>query len=181
MDPAKENLIDDASGVKSDQIRSTDRQTSREKDAKVKLRYFNKIYKFVSAPYVKFLYNLYFHVIFLLLFSYMILCDFFPLYDFPSGTCAPTADSAESKDASDGGKSEGAVESLTSDPNMTNASAVVFALQKQNRPSVIEFIVLIWIITLISEEIRQVSEYFIGHISENKRIVFSLSRQKLNP
>ncbi|CAF2970713.1 unnamed protein product [Rotaria sp. Silwood2] len=136
-------------------------QTSRRKETESRTKskiqqYFDNISKFIEAPYVKYLYNLYFHMIFLLLFSYFILCDFFPLYEFPSDICAPTGDSKDSKD--------NVVDKNDNQPNIYNplirneynASTLgSYGFQRHKRPSAIEFVLLIWIFTLVCEEIRQ--------------------------
>ena len=93
-------------------------------------------------------------MIFLLLFSYVILCDFFPLHDFPTNTCSPTADSQ--RNSNDDDKKDGPGETLIAHMNGTDTTTTPFALRKHGRPSIFEFIILIWIVSLIVEEIRQV-------------------------
>ncbi|CAF1659112.1 unnamed protein product, partial [Adineta steineri] len=73
-------------------------------------QYIGNISIFLHAPYVKYLYNLYSHVIFLLLFSYVLLCDYFPLYEY----------------------------------------------QSNYGPSMTELILILWVFTLLCEEIRQI-------------------------
>ncbi|CAF4433395.1 unnamed protein product, partial [Adineta steineri] len=53
-------------------------------------QYIKNVLLFLHAPYVKYLYNVYSHIIFLMLFSYVILFDFFPIYDFISDKCLPS-------------------------------------------------------------------------------------------
>ncbi|CAF3313652.1 unnamed protein product [Rotaria sp. Silwood2] len=83
-------------------------------------QYFSNIGKFVHAPYIKFLYNLYFHVIFLFLFSYLILCDFFPLYDFQEDKCGPSQDSKAVKDSVTGNDKNPSIINHTSCDNQYN-------------------------------------------------------------
>jgi hypothetical protein len=138
------------------------------------LRYFGNIITFMRAPFVKYIYNLvsrismviqratififqYFHMAFLLLFSYVLLCDFFPLYDFPSETCAPDSDAlehvrrlAQNYDTT--------MKSLdSSDEKNSSHANIYYGLQRRSHPSVTELILIVWIFTLLCEEIRQVS------------------------
>ncbi|CAF4756547.1 unnamed protein product, partial [Rotaria sp. Silwood1] len=108
--------------------------------------YFENIFNFVHSPYVKYLYNLYFHLAFLLLFSYVILCGVFPLYEFQSDICRPTIDSEKQDDD----KSS----SIKNSKPTTNIT-IPYGLQKRNQPAIQEYILLIWVTTLLCEEIRQ--------------------------
>lgn len=78
----------------------------------------------------------------------MILCNFFPLYEFPQDICAPTVDSKDN------------TQSVIKDSlitNRSNTSTVRFSLsQWYKKSSIIELILLIWVFTLVCEEIRQV-------------------------
>jgi hypothetical protein len=78
---------------------------------------------------------------FLLLFSYVILCDFFPLYDYPVDICAPSKDLTEKED------SQG------------NSTKVSYGFQRHARPSVAELVLVVWVFTLFCEEIRQVISF----------------------
>jgi hypothetical protein len=79
----------------------------------------------------------------------MIICDFFPLYDFPSNVCAPSANLDRLKDD--------VSQSSTNDESDTNKIAPYgYGLQKRNRPSITEYILVIWVFTLFCEETRQV-------------------------
>ncbi|CAF1500635.1 unnamed protein product [Rotaria sordida] len=88
-------------------------------------------------------------MIFLLLFSYVILCDFFPLYDFPPNVCAPAHNPEKSKD--DNGN-----QLITNHESNINKT-VPYGFQKHNQPALLEWILAIWIFTLFCEEIRQFS------------------------
>ncbi len=93
-------------------------------------------------------------MIFLMLFSYVILCDFFPLYDFPSDKCLPTNDSNnyENNPSNKENQSENPSEFHS---NTTRA----YGFQPHKLPSPVEFILAIWVFTLLCEEIRQVIFY----------------------
>ncbi|CAF4236589.1 unnamed protein product, partial [Rotaria sp. Silwood2] len=119
-------------------------------------QYFSNIGKFVHAPYIKFLYNLYFHVIFLFLFSYLILCDFFPLYDFQEDKCGSSQDSKAVKGSVTGNDNNPSIINHTSSDNQYNISkSKPYGFQRRNKPSNIEILLAIWVFTLVCEEIRQ--------------------------
>ncbi|UJR07492.1 hypothetical protein I4U23_011781 [Adineta vaga] len=101
-------------------------------------QYCSNVSKFIDAPYVNFLYNLYSHILFLMLFSYVILCDFFPLYDFKSNTCIIGLEDIRYANSTNTSESER------------------YSLQKRSRPSTTELILIFWMITLFFEEIRQI-------------------------
>ncbi len=69
-----------------------------------------------------------------MLFSYVILCDFFPLYDFQ---CISNTEEH-------------------SDRNLLLKNVVKLGFQQHNRPTTSEIILDVWIFTLFCEEIRQV-------------------------
>jgi hypothetical protein len=87
-------------------------------------------------------------MLFLLLFSYMILCDFFPLYDFDPESCAPvsTRDRNKLPDHQEAGASEAS----------NIIKPVPYGLQKRNQPAITEYVLAVWIFTLLCEEVRQV-------------------------
>lgn len=97
-------------------------------------------------------------MIFLLLFSYVLLCDFFPLYDFPPDICSATADVIENQRQADSQRNdEATTDRLTLQGNETIGKTVPYGFQKKKLPSVSEFVLIVWIITLVIEEIRQVT------------------------
>ena len=73
----------------------------------------------------------------------MLLCDFFPLYEFQTDVCAPANDPERLKDAAGPGDEK----------NVTGS--VSFGFQRHDRPAVTEFILTIWVFTLLCEEVRQ--------------------------
>ncbi|CAF0905041.1 unnamed protein product [Rotaria sordida] len=119
-------------------------------------QYFCNITTFIRAPYVKYLYNLYAHMIFLLLFSYVILCDFFPLYNFPVDTCAPFSNSENREDSISGKDDNEPITTNLWTGNAHNTSkSVSYGFQRRKRPAATEIILVIWVFTLVCEEIRQ--------------------------
>lgn len=120
-------------------------------------QYLKNLSMFVDAPCVKYLYNLvnplsairfiafpfffqYSHVIFLMLFSYVILCDFFPLY---ASQCILSTEEQHG----------------TNDRSVLNATeSFKYGLQQHDRPATTELILAVWIFILFCEEIRQVGE-----------------------
>ncbi|CAF4855404.1 unnamed protein product [Rotaria sp. Silwood1] len=162
--PYNENLVteDDNTTLinSSNKSYSFVKQTSKEQwIGQRKLRkvseYFHHIITFIRTPYVKYLYHLYSHLIFLLLFSYVILCDFFPLYDLPMNSCIPSGSLAK-KDCCNDEDSNLSVTSYTSPTSMYNISkSVAYGLQPHEHPSFTEITLVIWVITLVYEELRQ--------------------------
>ncbi|CAF5068235.1 unnamed protein product, partial [Rotaria magnacalcarata] len=111
------------------------------------MKYFGNILRFLRAPYVKYLYSLYCHMAFLILFSYLILCDFFPLYDIDVATCGLS---------NDPGNTENTTKTHLSNKNGTELKATIpYGLQKHDQPAIQEYILLIWVSTLLCEELRQ--------------------------
>lgn len=104
--------------------------------------YFTNLFKFIRAPYVKFLYSAYSHVTFLTLFSYFLLCDFYPLYEFDTDVCPPKRNYDIPDDDNKG-------------EEYVNGTSDYHGLIKHDRPTMIEFILITWIFTLFCEEIRQ--------------------------
>ena len=87
----------------------------------------------------------------------MVLCDFFPLYEYQTDVCAPTIDAIERRRrvtnmANDESASD---PTLSSDYNQST-KRVEYGFQRHNRPAVTEIILMVWVFTLVCEEIRQV-------------------------
>ncbi|CAM4879980.1 unnamed protein product [Rotaria socialis] len=113
-------------------------------------KYFGDIFKFLSAPYVKYLYSLYCHVAFLLLFTYLLLCDFFPLYDIPFDSCGVSHELENVADLKSVTKTQ------SNHNNETNIKTTApYGLQKRGQPAVKEYILFVWVSTLLGEELRQ--------------------------
>jgi hypothetical protein len=92
-------------------------------------------------------------VIFLILFSHVILCDFFPLYDFK---CFVITD--EHNDNNIVLKNvKKSISNLTK-INLTENEDISkkYAFQQRSRPTTSEIILDVWMFTLFCEEIRQV-------------------------
>jgi len=96
-------------------------------------------------------------VIFLLLFSYVILCDLFPLYDFPTDVCAPAKAALERGDyiTDDNANKPVINRTLIGDTSNTKKS-VSYGFERHKRPATTELILVSWVFTLLCEEIRQV-------------------------
>ncbi|CAF4081087.1 unnamed protein product, partial [Adineta steineri] len=124
---------------------------------KINIRqYFRNILMFVHAPYVKYLYYLYSHVAFLLLFSYVILCDFFPLYDFRSNKCLSGSEENTYPDINDAPVGAQLLSDFTTTISSKTVNATIeYGLQRYNRPAASEILLTIWMFTLFCEEIRQ--------------------------
>ncbi len=84
------------------------------------------------------------------------LCDLFPLYDFPVDVCAPTKEATEySNHAHDDDNTPVKNRTSTGDKYNTYKSAS-YGFEKHARPSNTEIVLVVWVFTLLCEEIRQV-------------------------
>ena len=96
-----------------------------------------------------------------MLYSYVVLCDFFPLYEFEIDKCLPsTEDHSDSKILIY--NIENQLFANITKMNLTNKenSLSKFGLQRHDRPTTSEIILAVWIFTLFCEEIRQVKIKF---------------------
>ncbi|CAM4810086.1 unnamed protein product [Rotaria magnacalcarata] len=128
--------------------------------------------RFSGAPCVKYLYSLYCHAAFLLLFSYLLLCDFFPLYDIGIDTCIPYNDDKD-------------VENSTKTSSVYNneteiKTKVPYGLRKHDQPAIEEYILFIWVSTLLCEELRQIFTQEVPSISKKISTYFSAFWNKLD-
>ncbi|CAF4616402.1 unnamed protein product [Rotaria socialis] len=112
--------------------------------------YCGDIIKFISAPYIKYLYSFYCHVAFLLLFTYALLCNFFPLYDIPFDSCGASHELENVADL------ENVTKTQSNHNNETKINTTVpYGFQKHGHPSIEEYILFVWVSTLLLEELRQ--------------------------
>ena len=83
----------------------------------------------------------------------MLLCNFYPIYDYQSDACPPLVNPA--------------ADNNDSKPNVNNDTTfnqtVSKEIRKRNRPAIEEYILAIWVFTLLCEEIRQVSSLMIRY------------------
>lgn len=85
----------------------------------------------------------------------MVLCDLFPLYQFTTDVCLPAKERIERGGNTDDAKA--VTLALNSPPlEKTDNTSIAYGMQQQNRPSIAELILVIWVFTLLCEEIRQV-------------------------
>ncbi|CAF3833359.1 unnamed protein product, partial [Rotaria sp. Silwood1] len=120
----------------------------------------------------------YFHVIFLILFSYVILCDFFPIYDFQ---CQSNPEEHSDSDI----LLKNVVKRSILNQTKTNLtinenSSSKFGLEQHNRPTTSEIILVLWMFTLFCEEIRQVLSMEVQSISGKLAAYFSIFWNKLD-
>jgi hypothetical protein len=87
----------------------------------------------------------------------VVLCDFFPLYQFESDRCLPTTEEHSDSRILIYNFENGPVTNTTK-MNLTNEENPLskFGLQRHNQPTTREMILAVWIFTLFCEEIRQV-------------------------
>ncbi|CAF3809072.1 unnamed protein product [Rotaria magnacalcarata] len=114
----------------------------------------------------------YCHAAFLLLFSYLLLCDFFPLYDIGIDTCIPYNDDKD-------------VENSTKTSSVYNneteiKTEVPYGLRKHDQPAIEEYILFIWVSTLLCEELRQIFTQEVPSISKKISTYFSAFWNKLD-
>lgn len=123
-----------------------------DRPSKLKI-YFKRYNSFITSPKVHFFYDTFFYIIFLLLFSYMILCDFnyyVPSYEF---------DELEFKNTG---------------PNVYNSSdeALIdtsFTAKKEvQSPYAIEYVLIFWIVTYTCEEFNQVLKLISRNFKSNQ-------------
>lgn len=88
-----------------------------------------------------------------MLFSYVILCDFFPLYDFQC-----VLNTEEQHRNSEVGMKNVANRSISNSTENGDYSSK-YGLQQHSRPSTSEIILSFWLFTLLCEEIRQVNRW----------------------
>lgn len=85
----------------------------------------------------------------------MILCDFFPLYQFPTDVCSPCKKLIErGKDVHHENVSTSIVDQALIENK--NKKSVSYGLERHERPSNSELVLILWVFTLFFEEIRQV-------------------------
>ena len=94
-------------------------------------------------------------MVFLLLFSYVILCDLFPLYQFSTDVCLPAKEPIQRERDADDVRLTASVGNHTVLGKNDNKS-VEYGFEQHARPSITELILVVWIFTLLCEEIRQV-------------------------
>ncbi|CAF3941979.1 unnamed protein product [Rotaria sp. Silwood2] len=128
--------------------------------------------QFLRAPYVKYLYNLYLHVVFLLLFSYVLLCDFFPLYEFQTDVCGSTND----PEKQDGNNNSPSVKNDEAKTNIT----VPYGFHKHDRPAFTEYILFLWVTTLLCEELRQLFSFEAHSVRKKITAYFEVFWNKLD-
>ncbi|CAF4182762.1 unnamed protein product, partial [Rotaria sordida] len=120
----------------------------------------------------------YSHVIFLILFSYVILCDFFPLYDFQ---CNLNTEEHSDSDILLKNVVKRSISNQTK-MNLTinGNSSSKFGLEQHNQPTTSEIILFLWMFTLFCEEIRQVLSMEVQSISGKLVAYFSIFWNKLD-
>jgi hypothetical protein len=79
------------------------------------------------------------------------LCDLLPLYDFPTDACTPVKEPIQSGNH----VADKSVLNRTLIGNKVNQSAS-YRFERHARPSIAEFILVVWVFTLLCEEVRQV-------------------------
>jgi hypothetical protein len=94
-----------------------------------------------------------------MLFSYVILCDFFPLYEFESDKCLPSTEDHSDSRILINNLDQQSLSNMT-EFNLTNNEnpSSKFGLQRHYQPTTSEIVLAVWMFTLFCEEIRQVKK-----------------------
>ena len=82
----------------------------------------------------------------------MILCDFFPLYNFQSDVCAPASESIKNKHR----PTDDEKDPTLIDDGISRNRTALYGFRARRRPAMTELVLATWIFTLLCEEIRQV-------------------------
>jgi hypothetical protein len=97
-------------------------------------------------------------MVFLLLFSYVVLCDFFPLYEFRPNKCLSGSEENTYPDPLDDPIIERSMINFTrTNSSKTSNQTFEYGLRRHSRPATTEIVLTIWVFTLFCEEIRQVN------------------------
>ncbi|CAF1491749.1 unnamed protein product [Adineta steineri] len=144
-------------------------------------QYIKNVLMFLHAPYVKYLYNVYSHMIFLMLFSYVILFDFFPIYDFISDKCLPSIEELRDNRISINNTQKRLFSNRTKQKiKVTAIPSVEYGFQWHHRPRTTELILIIWMFTLFCEEIRQIIAMEVQSVYGKLVAYFSIIWNKLD-
>jgi hypothetical protein len=82
----------------------------------------------------------------------MALCEFLPLYEFPLNSCVLSNNVKKSNENID--------DKLMTIKGSNASSTIPSAYQNRGQPSVMEWLIVGWIFTLLCEEARQVIQEF---------------------
>ena len=104
--------------------------------------YWNRYKRFLHSPLVHFIYDTIFNAVFILLFSYMILCEF---------TYTETA-----KELIEINKNATNLNDLSQIITISNRTYSYIQVNRLKSPSWIEYLLVYWMFTFMMEELRQV-------------------------
>ena len=124
-------------GSRRNKFDSTDDKTNS-KQTTSEFNYIERYKHFISSPKICFLYETIFFHIFLILFSYMLLCEF--QFEPPKKEI-----------------------NISSNLTYNNSNGYQEVDNTRNFPQFIEFLLLFWIFTYIIDELRQVNLDLIKH------------------
>ncbi|CAF1238508.1 unnamed protein product [Rotaria sordida] len=137
-------------------------------------QYIKNVSMFLHAPYVKYLHSLYSHLIFLILFSYVILYAYFPRYEFQSDRCFLNEEEHNNSET----KSISNLTNINMTINVNSSSKS--NLQSHYGPSASELILILWVFTLFCEEIRQIRANKAQSLYKKIKKYFSIFWNKLD-
>ena len=146
------------------------RSISQVRNQEVKLSwlrtYINRYKNFIKSPRVHFINEAIFNILFLMLFSYVMLCEF-NYYEMSSSENRYSENSTNLTTLSSDGGSVGG--SVGGDDDVK-----ISLIRKVKSPTIYEYVLIYWVIAFVVEEARQVWRNFIFRVevSLNKEIYF---------
>ena len=109
----------------------------------------------------------------------MLLCDFFPLYDFSADTCSTQSQEMENQGSpSNGNGDNGLTNESSLSENKKNENSISYGLQRRAGPAITELVLIVWILSLVLEEIRQVANDFDAALCSHQVVSTSSSPRK---
>ena len=87
-----------------------------------------------------------------MLFSYVLLCDYHPLYEYQSGQCSSGDGERNLSDISADNMQNKSISHSTTDGHPLKGNH----RQLERGPSIAEIVLMVWVFTLFCEEMRQV-------------------------
>lgn len=140
-------------------VRVKRNKRNRKKKQSKWFTYWNRFKSFAHSPRVHFVYDASFYIIFLMLFSYMILCEF-NYYETIDEEIIEYENNSASANLTNFTSNSHDVSNSTNSPlNQTKLNFRTIIVQNKviKNPSWIEYLLIYWIIAFIAEETRQVN------------------------
>jgi hypothetical protein len=153
----------------SNQRRASGKSTTSKTQKRVKKKqtrwatYASRFKRFSNSPRVHFVYEKTFFVVFLLLFSYMILCEFTYyekietyILDIPMKNSTFNSSTLESTKTEANNTASNETLNYYYEEDYDNSTALKIIKEVVKKPSWVEYLLIYWMIALMAEEARQV-------------------------